>query len=144
MADPLSVVASIAGIATASVAISKVIYEIAHTVKHAPKEVAHMAGEMTLLSSVLRHLRSALAECIDSCKPRLITDIRTTVSKIKHLHAEIKDLTKNSTRTLYRVELLFKSVRTKNLLAQIEGFKSSVAVMLTTVQLAVAKKQLFM
>lgn len=144
MVDPLSVVASIAGIATASVAISKVIYEIAHTAKHAPKEVTEMAGEMTLLSSVLRHLRSALAECIDSCKLRLITNVRKAVSKIKHLHAEIKNLTKNSTRTIYRVELLFKSVQTKTLLAQIEGFKSSVAVMLMTVQLAVVKKQLSM
>ncbi|KAF2676161.1 hypothetical protein K458DRAFT_397182 [Lentithecium fluviatile CBS 122367] len=142
MAEPLSVLASVAGIATAGVAISKMIYEIAHTVKHAPREVSEMAGELSLLSSVLRYLRSALAECIDVCKSRLIKDIRRTVSKIHNLHEEIKELTKNSASSFYRVGLLFKSPRTKNLLAQIEGFKGSVSVMLTTVQLAAAKKQL--
>lgn len=142
MSDPLSVLAGIAGVATAGLAISKMMYEIAHTVKHAPKEVSEMAGELTLLSSVLRHLRSAMAECIDMCKPRLIRDIRGTVSKIKDLHAKIKDLTKNSTRSFYRVELLFKSPKTKNLLEQVGAFKDSVAVMISTVQLAVAKKQL--
>ncbi|RYO72156.1 hypothetical protein AA0113_g1472 [Alternaria arborescens] len=142
MAEPLSILASIAGVATAGVAISKMIYEIAHTVKHAPKEVSEMAGELSLLASVLRYLRSALAEYIDVCKSRLIKDIRGTVSKIHGLHRQIKDLTKNSTSSFYRVELLFKSPKTKNLLAQIEGFKNSVSVMLTTVQLAAAKKQL--
>ena len=144
MAEPLSVLASVAGVATAGVAISKMIYEIAHTVKHAPKEVSEMAGELSLLSSVMRYLRSALAEYIDVCKPRLIKDIRGTVSKIHDLHRQIKDVTKNSTSSFYRVELLFKSPKTKNLLAQIEGFKNSVSVMLTTVQLAAAKKQLKM
>ncbi|CAN9472898.1 unnamed protein product [Alternaria alternata] len=142
MAEPLSILASVAGVATAGVAISKMIYEIAHTVKHAPKEVSEMAGELSLLASVLRYLRSALAEYIHVCKSRLIKDIRGTVSKIHDLHRQIKDLTKNSTSSFYRVELLFKSPKTKNLLAQIEGFKNSVSVMLTTVQLAAAKKQL--
>jgi hypothetical protein len=142
MAEPLSVLASVAGVATAGVAISKMIYEIVHTVKHAPKEVSEMAGELSLLSSVLRYLRSALSECVDVCKPRLIKDIRGTVSKIRGLHKQIKELTKNSTSSFYRIGLVFKSPRTRNLLAQIEGFKNSVSVMLTTVQLAAAKKQL--
>jgi hypothetical protein len=142
MADPLSVLASVAGVATAGVAISKMIYEIAHTVKHAPREVSDMAGELSLLSSVLRHLRGALADCIDVCKPRLIKDIRGTVSKIYDLHRQIKELSKNSLSSFYRLGLLFRSPKTKSLLAQIEGFKNSVSVMLTTVQLAAAKKQL--
>jgi hypothetical protein len=141
MADPVSILASIAGVATAGVSISMCLYDITHTLKQAPKEVADMAKELSLLSSILRNLRSVIKQSAGLCKPRLIADTKEVLGKIKGVFRDIKALARDSCSALNRLKWLFRSSRAKAMLARIEGFKATVNLILGTLQLAAIQKQ---
>lgn len=141
MADPLSVMASIAGVATAGITISIALYDITFHIKRAPKQVAEMAKELSLLSSILRIVKNAMGDNAKHCKPRLLQDLKSMLGKIKTIHGEVKDLTKDSARTMYRLKLVFKSTKTKSILAKIEAFKASLNIILAALQIASSQAQ---
>lgn len=110
MADPLSVIASIAGVVTAGVTISTGLYEIANNLITAPDEVAQMAKELSILASILRNLRTTMTASVDLCKPRLIEDMEELLAKIRAIYNDVKELTRNRGSNLYSLKLLFKSL----------------------------------
>jgi hypothetical protein len=135
MADPLSVVASIAGIVTAGLTISSGLYAITDRIKSAPEEVSDMAKELSMLSAVLQNLRSEMKHNIHLCKSSLILKTRDMVSKIRRSR-DAKQLTNNSGSSLYSLKLRFRGPKTKRLMGEIEAFKLTLNVILATVQLA--------
>lgn len=141
MADPLSVLASIAGVATAGLAISSALYDIAQNIKRAPREVSEMAKDLSLLSSILRQLRKAIQDNPAICRNRLIKDTKSIVKQIRKIYRDIRKLTQDSTSSLYRLKLFFKSSKTKTMMAKIESSKSTANLILGTVQLAVLQAQ---
>lgn len=141
MADPLSVLAGIAGVATAGVQTSMSLYNIAHRIKRAPKEVAEMATELSLLASVLQNMRSVMEQSFDLCKPQLIADTKSILLRINELFDAIRELTRVSSSSLYRLKLLFRSSRTKEFLARVESFKATISLVLGTIQLAALHNQ---
>jgi hypothetical protein len=141
MADPISLMASIAGVSTAGIAISKGLYDITQHIKRAPKQVAEMAKELSLLSSALRTVKAAMGENAKYCKPRLLHDLRHMLARIRRIQKEVKELTRDSGSSMYRLKLVFKSTRTKKLLAQIEGYKGTLNIILTALQTAALESQ---
>lgn len=56
-------------------------------------------------------------------------------------YRDIRKLTQDSTSSLYRLKLYFKSSKTKTMMAKIESSKSTANLILGTVQLAVLQAQ---
>jgi hypothetical protein len=139
--DPLSITASIAGVATAGITISMGLYDLAHKIKHAPKEVADLAQELSFLSSLLRSLRSNMRDHAHLCKRRLLTDTKDILRNIRGAYSDIKKLAMDSSSNFYRLKLVFKSSKTKAIIAKIEGLKSTVNLIQNTLQLAILHKQ---
>jgi hypothetical protein len=137
MADPLSIAAGIAGVATAGVTISMGLYDLAHKIKHAPKEVADLAQELSFLSSLLCSLRSTIRDYAHLCKTRLITDTKDILKNISRVYSDIQDLAIDSSSSFYHLKLLFKSSKTRAIMAKVEGFKSTVNLVQNTLQLAI-------
>jgi hypothetical protein len=141
MADPLSITASIAGVATAGVTISMGLYDLAHKIKNAPKEVSVLAQELSFLSSLLRSMRRMIRDHAHLCKKRLITDTKDILKNIRGVYSDIKKLAMDSSSSFYRLKLLFKSSKTKAIMAKVEGFKSTVNLIQNTLQLAILHEQ---
>jgi hypothetical protein len=141
MADPLSILAGLAGVATAGVTISICLYDMAHTIKNAPKQIRATAQELSLLSSVLRSLRGAIRDSRDVCKPRLIKDLKDVLRRIRSLYRDIKSMAEASTSSMYRLKALFTSSKTEALLKKVAAFKSTIHLILGTVQLAAIQKR---
>ena len=139
--DPLSIAASIAGVATAGVTISIALYDVAHSIKSAPKGVVSLAQELSMLSSILRSLRSTIREHPEVCKKRLVDDTNQILKGVRDVHKDIKAMMLDSTSNFYRLKLVFKSPKTKAIMAKVDSFKSTLNLILGTVQLAVLKKQ---
>lgn len=136
MAEPLPVLASIAGGATAGLAISSALYDMAQRIKRAPKEVSEMAKGLSLLSLILRHLRKAMQDNQEICQDNLIKDIKGLLKRIRKLYQEVKNLTEDGSSSLVELKSYFKSPETKVLMSKIESFKSILNLILATVQLA--------
>jgi hypothetical protein len=141
MADPISLMASLAGVSMAGIAISKGLYDITHHIKRAPKQVAEMAKELSLLSSALRTVKNAMGDNAKYCKPRLLHDLRQMLGRIRRIQKEVKEITRDSGSSMYRLKLVFKSARTKKLLAQIDAYKNTLNIILTALQMAALKTQ---
>lgn len=139
--DPLSIAASIAGVATAGVTISIALYDVAHALKSAPKGIVSLAQELSLLSSILRSLQSTIREHPKICKKRLVDDTNQILSGVRTVHKDIKEMMLDSTSNFYRLKLAFKSPKTKSIMAKVESYKSTLNLILGTVQLAVLKSQ---
>ena len=58
--DPLSVAASVAGLVTMGVQISKIIYNLIYTFREAKKEMSTIASDVACLATVLTELETVL------------------------------------------------------------------------------------
>ena len=90
--DPLSIIASIAGVATAGTALSKAIYEFVSATCNASKEILDIARTISDLSNVLRELRRVLRDGAEVCSPRYLGHIKSTMQWISGIHDEIYGL----------------------------------------------------
>lgn len=141
MAEPLSLLASIAGVATAGATIAIGLAELAHTIKHAPKEVVDLANELTFLSSLLQNLKLAIKSHGHLCKKKLVSDIRAILRNIRKVHVEVKKLALESSSNFYRMKLFFRAPKTKATIARVESFKATVNLIYNTLQLAILQEQ---
>jgi hypothetical protein len=82
MAEPLSLMASIAGVATTSVAVSMSIYEMIRSLKTAPNEIKEMAKDLSILSAALRNLRRVMKDNDEVCTSRLKSDIKDALRHV--------------------------------------------------------------
>jgi hypothetical protein len=136
MADPLSLMASIAGVATTGVAVSMSIYEMIRSLKTAPNEIKEMAKDLSILSAALRNLRRVMKDNDEVCKSRLKSDIKDALRHVRKLHSEVKRLLKRDYSGIRRVKAVFKARDAKVMLARIGGLTQAVNVMFGSVQLA--------
>ncbi|KAJ9646362.1 hypothetical protein H2199_002411 [Coniosporium tulheliwenetii] len=141
MADPVSIVASAAGIAAAGVQLSLSLYQITETVIHAPKEIGEIATEISLLATILERLGTVLEEGEDVYKPRLVSDTKSILSKFDSVQKEVQKLVSKS-RKLKRLWWMFQSGKVKGLMSKIEALKSAMNLVLWTLQMATEQKKL--
>ncbi|KAK2924971.1 hypothetical protein FoTM2_015249 [Fusarium oxysporum f. sp. vasinfectum] len=74
--DPLSIIASIAGIATAGTSLSKAIYYFISSTRGASREMVEIARNISDLSCILSELRHVLQESADLCSRKLLRRIK--------------------------------------------------------------------
>ncbi|KAF6783595.1 hypothetical protein CSOJ01_15882 [Colletotrichum sojae] len=87
--DPLSIIASIAGVAQAGVSLSKAIYNLISTTQGAPKEIADIARGISELSVFLREVRRILKDGIKLFRRTLLRNLASAMKRIGAIHREI-------------------------------------------------------
>lgn len=141
MADPLSILGGLVGVVATGAQLSLSLYEISNRIVHAPKEVAELASEMSLLSSTLGNLGEVLREGKGLYKHRMISNTKNMLSRIKDVHRDIRKMTKDA-KGLRRLGWVFRSVKAKALLAKIDSLKLTLSLTLATMQLALRQKKI--
>ncbi|KAF5694166.1 hypothetical protein FDENT_1471 [Fusarium denticulatum] len=133
--DPLSIIASIAGIASAGAQLSNTLFKLYRTVKNAPKEIQSVAIDMSGLTSTLEHLHDILKSGQSYAKPRFCEAVRHVVKNIQMTQQEIDKMVADESM-LRRVKWL-KAAR---LLSDIEKHKVTLTLQIAILSAAVLVK----
>ncbi|KAK8076247.1 hypothetical protein PG994_003519 [Apiospora phragmitis] len=139
--DPLSVIASIAGISQAGTALSKAIFKIVFAVRNAPKEAHNIAKAVGDLSIALGELRRILRDGRNIIKRRLLRRVSSAVRRIRDVHGEIETLLNVATGAA-RLAWAFRRSKCSALLQQIDGYRVGINMILHTITLALQLKLL--
>ncbi|KAI0451939.1 hypothetical protein F5B21DRAFT_485137 [Xylaria acuta] len=139
--DPLSIIASIAGISTAGISLSRAIYDAISSVRNAPKDVSRIAKGLCDLSFTLRELRQVLRDGKDIYRRKLIRRVASAIKRVGRVQREIEGLL-DATGSLAKLRWAFRKSKTMELLYAIESHKTGINMILQTMMLAVQLKQL--
>ena len=134
--DPLSLLASIAGVATAGIQISKTIYGLISTIHGTPKEVSDIARQVSDLSIVLSELRRALKEGTKLYRRKLLRRVSSAIRRIGRIHAQIHEMIAGVDGVV-SLKWLFRRSKAMHLLYQIESHKNGINIILHIRTLAV-------
>ncbi|EXK35997.1 hypothetical protein FOXG_14527 [Fusarium oxysporum f. sp. lycopersici 4287] len=118
--DPLSIIASITGIATAGTSLSKAIYHFISSTRGASREMIEIARNISDLSCILSDLRHVLQESADLCSRKLLRRINKGFQTFRW--------------SLKRSEAQFK-------LTLIESHKTAIHLMLNVIILAATTRK---
>ncbi|XEU95918.1 hypothetical protein FSHL1_001203 [Fusarium sambucinum] len=133
--DPLSIIASIAGIATAGAQLSSTLFHVYKTVRHAPQEIQSAAIEMSDLSVTLEHLHEILKTGKSYAKPSFFDAVRHVVKNIEVTQQEIfKMVTDNA------IIVRFKWLKARKYLSEIEKQKVTLTLQITILSAAILVK----
>ncbi|KAF2741440.1 hypothetical protein EJ04DRAFT_571530 [Polyplosphaeria fusca] len=135
MADPVSIIASAITVAATAANLSKALFTIAETLKNAPRELAEIANDISILSQSLVSLTETIEAHKALCKPDLYNHIDTILWRFKQVDEDLKKLT-CSRRKLERLSWFFKRPKAKDLLSKVESIKLSLILELNIVRLA--------
>ncbi|KAF5694683.1 hypothetical protein FDENT_811 [Fusarium denticulatum] len=133
--DPLSIIASIAGIATAGTSFSKAIYHFISSTRGASREMADIARNISDLSCILSELRRVLQESADLCSRKLLHRIKSAARRISKIHHDIYGLM-DSIRSFHTLRWSLKRSEIQYKLTLIESHKTAIQLMLNILILA--------
>ena len=141
--DPLSVAASVAGVATMGVQLSQTIYNLISTFYEAEREMSTIANDLSLLAMVLNELEGVLrrdSRVYRRRMVRVVNDILNNCEDVfeslsKYIVANPQDA-KSSKQFQRKVRWYFQRHRVKPLQAGLESMKSTLNVLLHVVHLA--------
>jgi hypothetical protein len=135
--DPLSILAGIAGVATAGVTLSKSIYDLISAMRGTPREVSDIARGISDLSMILSELRRVLRDGRKLYTRKLLRRVGSAVRRIRRIHETIHDLINGDEMDgLARLKWLFRRSKTMHLLYQIESHKTGINMILQIMILA--------
>ncbi|KAF5571023.1 hypothetical protein FPHYL_743 [Fusarium phyllophilum] len=138
--DPLSIIASIAGIATAGSSLSKTIYHFISSTRGASREMADIARNISDLSCILSELRRVLQESADLCSHKLLRQIKSVTRRISAIHDDIYALM-DSTRGFQTFRWSLKRSEVQYKLTLIESHKTAIQLMLNILILAATTRK---
>ncbi|KAM0245938.1 hypothetical protein ACHAP5_005089 [Fusarium lateritium] len=136
--DPLSIIASIAGIATAGVQLSKTLFHLTETYRNAPREIRSMAIEMSDLTVTLEHLRDILTTGHAYTKPLFFEGVRNVIKNIQSTQLEIQRLARKVDDQ--PIFARFKWHKSTRLLSDIDKHKVTLTLQITILSAAVLVK----
>ena len=138
MADPLSISASIAGLATITDAVFRRTFNYVKAVKGAPNELSALITAMGALSGILHNLSLITSkleeESFDSTiQANHIHSCLQTVDKVKSILDKFDSSTEAHTmKTMKRLKWPFSGTEVKDLCTEIEGHKTTLSLALTS------------
>ncbi|KAH6962072.1 hypothetical protein BKA56DRAFT_499202 [Ilyonectria sp. MPI-CAGE-AT-0026] len=138
--DPLSIIASIVGIATTGAALSKTIYEFISSTRGASREMRQIARAIADLSIILGELHRVLRESAELYNRKFLRRIKSATKRISRIHGEIHKLM-DGARGLTAFTWMLKRSEVHHKLVQIESHKTGVNLMLNILVLAVATRK---
>ncbi|CAG7559366.1 unnamed protein product [Fusarium equiseti] len=95
--DPLSIIAGVAGIATAGTQLSHTLYRIIRAARNAPRDMDRIAREMLCLTDTLDHLRDILKIGQPYSKPSYFDAINRVMKNIQATQDEISNIVADKT-----------------------------------------------
>ncbi|KAF4461324.1 hypothetical protein FALBO_11883 [Fusarium albosuccineum] len=138
--DPLSIIASIAGIATAGTELSKAIYKFISLTRGSSKEMGEIARTINDLSIILRELRQVLKNGVELCSRRLLRRIKSAMKRISRIHDDIRQLI-NGMQTFTTFKWTLKRSEVQQKLARIESHKTGIQLMLHILLIAITTRK---
>jgi hypothetical protein len=133
--DPLSIIASIAGIATAGAQLSSTLFRVYKTVRHAPREIQSVAIEMAGLTVTLEHLHDILKTGQSYTKPSLFDAVRHVVANIQATQQEISKMVADRT-----IIVRLKWLKAAKYLSEIDKQKVTLTLQITILSAAILVK----
>jgi hypothetical protein len=141
MADPLSIIAGIVGIAAGAAQLANAVYSLSDKLMHAPLEIRNIASNMSLLSSILENLAQVLDQGKGVYKAHLLLEAESILQRMKDVQRDVAKMVKRQKGLRARVKWVFSNSKVTELGTRIEGLKSALGLVLWTVQLAMWKKE---
>ncbi|KAK0639167.1 hypothetical protein B0T16DRAFT_360466, partial [Cercophora newfieldiana] len=139
--DPLSIIGSVAGVATAGVSLVSVLFEAIDTYRNAPKEISTIARGIQELSFILDHLVEVLSDGREIYTKLLRNSVLTAVNQIDDVHEEVWDLIERGESGFGRVKWTFRKSKMRDLVVRIEAQKSTIQLVCTTLLLAMQQRR---
>ena len=138
--DPLSITASIVGIAAAGIAVAKTIYEVISSARGASRELSDIARSIANLSRILRELGRVLKECDQVWNRKMLRCIKSTMRRISKIHDEIYGMIRGI-QGFASLKWRFKRSDVQFKLTRIESHKTGINLMLNILLLAMEKRK---
>lgn len=138
MADPLSIIAGIVGIAAASAHLANTVHDFGDRFNNARSQMHNVGSEMSQLSGILKNLAIILEQGRGKYKLQVLTDTKSIIERVEKVQKEIRRMVKKNSGFRARVRWALSSGKIAELLDRIEALKSSLSIVIATVQLAVA------
>ncbi|CCT72756.1 uncharacterized protein FFB20_05551 [Fusarium fujikuroi] len=138
--DPLSIIASIAGIVTTGTSLSKAIYHFISSTRGASREMVDIARNISDLSCILSELRRVLQESADLCSRKLLRRIKSATRRISAIHDDIYALM-DSIRGFQTFRWSLKRSEVQYKLTLIESHKTAIQLMLNILILAATTRK---
>ncbi len=141
--DPLSVAASVAGVAATGAQLSQTIYDIISTFNEAEKEMSSIANDLSLLAMVLNELEGVLQRDSRVYQRRMLKVVNDILGhcegvfqSISHYVSVNPQNTRSSKQFQRKICWYFQRHRVRPLQAGLESMKSTLNVLLHVVHLA--------
>lgn len=157
----LGCIASIIGIAALGVKISKTLYTIGNTTTGAAHNINRIATNVTLFSSILKHVGKVLQDANSLHSPEAIETVEQIVRECESVFQEItkiiysakskgessrEPIGANDRRrrmsVVNRAKWYFEQPKVEHLLAQLEYLKTTLSVLIQTLNLAAVTAQM--
>lgn len=139
--DPLSIIAGVAGIATAGVSLVEVLFDTIDSYQNAPKDIVTVARGVQDLSIILDQLKQVLIDGRNMHTRWLLKSVASAIRQIEYVHSEVWELIPRSSSGFERVKWTFRKGKIRDLLNKIETQKSTVQLVCTTLLLAIQQKK---
>ncbi|KAI8653162.1 Helo-like-N domain-containing protein [Fusarium keratoplasticum] len=139
--DPLSIIAGVAGIATAGVSLVEVLFDTIDSYQNAPKDIVSIARGVQDLSIILDQLKQVLIDGRNMHTRWLLKSVASAIRQIEYVHAEVWELIPRGGSGFERVKWTFRKGKVRDLLNKIETQKSTVQLVCTTLLLAIQQKK---
>jgi len=142
--DPLSIVASVAGVATAATQLSIALYTISNRLLNAPKEISEMATELSLICAVIRELSGLLERNKKLVKSDLVTTTKEIIVRVDALHLDIKHILTGvrDSRHGRALKWAFRHPQIKDIYIKMNSLKTLLHLAVTTVQVAIEQRKI--
>ena len=141
--DPLSVAASVAGVAAMGVQLSQSIYALITTFYETEREMSTIANDLSLLAMVLSELEGVLRQDSRVYRRRMVKVVNEILENCEGIFQGISEYipvappdTRSSKRFQRRIRFYFQRHRVRPLQARLESMKSTLNVVLNVVHLA--------
>ena len=131
--DPISILASIAGVATAGTQVASALFSLVKAVRNAPREMRDIANEMTDLTCVLGHLHDILLAGHSFSRPSYLGAIGAAINNVETTQQEIRGLIDDKS---YRKRLMWGKA-SRALLNEIGKHKITINLQVSILSLAI-------
>ena len=151
----LGVIASIVGIAGIGIKLSKTLYQVGHRHVSASHNINRIATNVSLFASMLKHVGTVLDDSHSLHSPEAVETVEQIVKECESVFQEIADLvvtaknkgemtkepplangSKRRMSIMARAKWYFEGPKAEHLLSQLEYLKTTLSVLLQTLNLA--------
>lgn len=135
MADIIGIIGSSIAIANSAATLSRALFDVVESIKHARKEIAYIAQQLSYLSGSLHRLADVIGSRQDLYKPALYQNTNAILGQYRNVGSELHKLLATR-RSLTTLTWCIKKTKVKSLLREIEAIKTLLTLELNVVQLA--------